>query len=134
MTQTKLSLALALALVACTTAAADTPKKTPAADQKAGDPAVVAKDVYKLLLDNDRVRVFDVRFKPGQRAEMHSHPDHVVFVIDDATLRLTGSDGKSQDVSVKAGQALFLPAGPHAAENIGKTAAHNVVIELKPGK
>jgi quercetin dioxygenase-like cupin family protein len=131
MTQPKFLLALALA--ACTTAAAETPKKTSAAE-KPGDPAIVAKDVYKLLLENDRVRVFDVRFTPGQRAPMHSHPDHVVYIMDDATLRLTGPDGKSQDVSVKAGQTLFLPAGPHAAENIGKTAAHNLVVELKPGK
>ena len=37
-------------------------------------------------------------------------------------------------VSIKVGQALFLPAGPHAAENIGKTAAHNLVVELKGGR
>jgi quercetin dioxygenase-like cupin family protein len=133
MTQTKLLLALTLALSACATAAADTPKKAPQAE-KAGDPAVVAKDVYKLLLENDRVRVFDVKFTPGQKASMHSHPDHVVYVLDDATIRLTGPDGKSQDVSIKGGQALFLPAGPHAAENIGKTAAHNLVVELKAEK
>jgi quercetin dioxygenase-like cupin family protein len=133
MTQTKLLLALAFALTACATAGAETPKKAPAAE-KPGDPAVVAKDVYKLLLENDRVRVFDVRFTPGQKAAMHSHPDHVVYVLDDATIQLTGPDGKSQDVSIKAGQALFLPAGPHAAENVGKTAAHNLVVELKEGK
>jgi quercetin dioxygenase-like cupin family protein len=118
-------------LLAATTANADTPKKAPPAYR---DPAVVAKDVYKLLLENDRVRVFDVTFKPGQRAEMHDHPDHVVFIIDDATMRLTGADGKSQDVPLKGGQAIFLPAGPHAVVNIGKKVAHNIVVELKPGK
>ncbi len=124
---TKLAALFALAPAACTTAAADTSKKA----APPGDPAIVAKDVYKLLLENERVRVFDVKFTPGQKAAMHSHPDHVVYVLDDATLRLTGADGKSQDVSIKAGQALFLPAGPHAAENVGKTSAHNLVIELK---
>ncbi len=128
MTKTKLVLALALA---ATTAAADAPKKASTTTTPPGDPAIVAKDVYKLLLENDRVRVFDVRFAPGQRAAMHAHPDHVVYVLDDATLRLTGPDGKSQDVAIKAGQTLYLPAGPHAAENIGKTAAHNLVVELK---
>jgi quercetin dioxygenase-like cupin family protein len=128
MTMTKLSILCTLVLVA--TAGADTPKK--AAAKPPGDPAIVAKDVYTLIMENDRVRVFDVKFKPGQRAEMHSHPDHVVYVFDDASIRLTGADGKSQDVQIKAGQALFLPAGPHAAENIGKTPAHNLVIELKP--
>jgi quercetin dioxygenase-like cupin family protein len=123
MTMKKILLALALTT---TVAAADTAKKP-----VAGDPAVVAKDVYKLLLENDRVRVFDVKFAPGQKAPMHIHPDHVVYVLDDATVRITGPDGKSQDVPIKAGQTLFLPAGPHAVENIGKTAAHNLVVELK---
>jgi quercetin dioxygenase-like cupin family protein len=118
-------------LAACATSNAQVPDKAP--PSAAGDPAVVAKDVYKLVLDNPRVRVFDVRFAPGQRAEMHSHPEHVVYVLDDASLRLTGADGKSQDVNVKAGQAIFLPAGPHAAENIGPKAAHNIVVELKSG-
>jgi quercetin dioxygenase-like cupin family protein len=122
---------LLVTLLFAATATADTPKKAP---PKYRDPAVVAKDVYKLILENDRVRVFDVQFKPGQRAEMHDHPDHVVFIVDDATMRLTGPDGKSQDVPLKGGQAIFLPAGPHAAENIGKKLAHNIVIELKPGK
>lgn len=121
-------------ILAATTAcsSSNAPATTKAAPVTAGDPAVVAKDVYKLKLENDRVRVFDVRFEPGQRAEMHNHPDHVVYVFDDANLRLTGPDGKSQDVAVKAGQTIFLPAGPHAAENIGAKPAHNLVIELKP--
>jgi quercetin dioxygenase-like cupin family protein len=121
----------ALVLAACATSNAQVPDKAP--QTTAGDPAVVAKDVYRLILENQRVRVFDVRFAPGQRAEMHGHPDHVVYVFDDANLRLTGADGKSQDVAIRAGQALFLPAGPHAAENIGPKAAHNLVIELKSG-
>ena len=95
------------------------------------DPTEVASDVYKLILENDRARVFDVRFKPGQRAEMHGHPDHIVYVISDYTLNLELPDGTHQEVPLKAGQAFWMNAGPHAAENIGKTDGHAVVIELK---
>jgi quercetin dioxygenase-like cupin family protein len=91
----------------------------------------VASDVYKLVLENDRTRVFDVRFKPGQKAEMHGHPDHVVYVLSDYILNLTGSDGITQEVPLKAGQAFWMNAGPHAAVNIGKTEGHAVVIEFK---
>lgn len=97
----------------------------------APDPTVVAGNVYKLVLDNDRVRVFDVVFKPGEVAVMHSHPDHVVYVLKDATLRLAFPNGTSQDVGVTAGQALFLGAQAHETTNIGATEAHNIVIELK---
>ena len=95
------------------------------------DPAAVAADVYTLLLENDRVRVFDVRFKPGQQAVMHGHPDHVVYVLADYTLDLMLSDGSRQQVPLKAGQILWIDAGPHAAQNIGTTEGHSLVIELK---
>jgi quercetin dioxygenase-like cupin family protein len=95
------------------------------------DPTRVASDVYKLVLDNERVRVFDVHFKPGQKASMHSHPDHVVYVLSDYTLDLALPDGSSQKVPLKAGQAIFMGAGPHAAENISPTEGHALVVELK---
>jgi beta-alanine degradation protein BauB len=95
------------------------------------DPTKVAGDVYKLILENDRVRVFDVRFKPGQKAEMHGHPDHVIYVINDYTLNLMMPDGSSQEIPLKAGQTFWMNAGPHAAENIGKTEGHAVVVEIK---
>jgi beta-alanine degradation protein BauB len=95
------------------------------------DPAKAATDVYSLVMENDRVRVFDVRFKPGQKTVMHGHPDHVVYVLADYTLDLMLPDGSSQDVALKAGQTIWMGAGPHAAKNIGATEGHAVVIELK---
>ena len=95
------------------------------------DPAIVAKDVYRLVLENDRVRVFDVQFKLGQKAVMHGHPDHLVYVLADYTLNLTLPDGKSQEVPLKAGQAIWMGAGAHAAQNIGTTEGRALVVELK---
>jgi quercetin dioxygenase-like cupin family protein len=98
------------------------------------DPLVVAGDVYKLLMENDRVRVFDIHFKPGQKAVMHGHPDHVVYVIAGGTLKLTLPDGKSQEIPAKTGQAMWIDAGPHETVNIGSTEAHLLAIELKEPK
>jgi len=90
-----------------------------------------ASNVYKLVLENDRIRVLDVKFKPGEKAVMHRHPDHVVYVLTDGTLKLSLPDGTSQQFQLKAGQAMWIGAGPHATENVGKTEAHNLVVELK---
>jgi quercetin dioxygenase-like cupin family protein len=95
------------------------------------DPAVVATNAYTLLIENDRVRVFDVHFKPGEKAVMHRHPDHVVYVVVDSKLRLTLGDQTRHEFQLKAGQSLWIDAGPHETENIGTTPAHNVVVELK---
>ena len=98
------------------------------------DPAVVAGDVYKMVMENERVRVFDVRFKPGQKAVMHTHPDHVIYVLSDYTLDLSLPDGSRQEIPLKEGQSFFMNGGPHAAVNIGKTEGHALVVELKEPK
>ena len=91
-----------------------------------------AASAYKLLLENDKVRVLEVRLKPGQKAPMHNHPNnHVVYVNKDARLKLSFPDGKDAVFDLKAGQVLWLEAGPHETENVGTTDGHNLVIEVK---
>ena len=65
----------------------------------AQDPMQVGPNIYKLLFENERVRVFEVRFKPGERIAMHSHPDHVVYVLDDGKLKLSSPDGSGRPSS-----------------------------------
>jgi beta-alanine degradation protein BauB len=43
-------------------------------------------------------------------------------------------DGRHVDVELQAGEARWLDAQEHAGENIGQTATHTIVVELKePG-
>ena len=98
--------------------------------EKAQDPLKVAKNVYKFIMENDRVRVLDVLFKPNDKAVMHSHPDHVVYVLKGGKLKLTSS-GKTDVLDLKTGQAIFLKAQSHEAENTGKTDVDLLVVELK---
>jgi quercetin dioxygenase-like cupin family protein len=42
--------------------------------KKEMDPLVAASNVYTCLNENDRVRVLEVVFKPGDVAKMHHHP------------------------------------------------------------
>ena len=90
----------------------------------------VAKNVYKLVMENDRVRVLDLFLKPGDKAAMHYHPDHVVYVLNGGKAKLTSS-GKTDGMDMKSGQAIFLKALSHDAENTGKTDLHLLVVELK---
>ena len=41
---------------------------------KIQDVMTAASTAYGLLLENDKVRVMEVRLKPGQKAPMHDHP------------------------------------------------------------
>ena len=95
------------------------------------DALQAAPNVYKLLMENDRVRVLDVRVKPGEKTKMHSHPDRVVYVLSNHILKFTSADGQNKELELKAGQVLWIEAGAHTTENIGKTEAHNLAVELK---
>jgi beta-alanine degradation protein BauB len=95
------------------------------------DALKAAPEVSTLIMENDRVRVLDIKFKPGQITVMHSHPDHVIYVLKDAKVKITLPDGTSNEVNLKAGQAIWMNAGQHAVENLSKTEAHNVIVEMK---
>lgn len=94
------------------------------------DPLMAASNVYKFLNENDRVRVLEVIFKPGDVAKMHHHPDHVVYALNGGKMSLT-SGGKSQEMEIKAGSVMFLEAQDHEAKNVGKTTLDLLVMELK---
>ena len=98
---------------------------------RAQDPVKVGPNIYKVLFENERVRVCEARFKPGDSMPIHSHPDHVVYVRSGGKLQVTGSDGKAQDVELKAGQVIWFPAQTHQGKNIGKTEVVLIVNELK---
>jgi len=94
------------------------------------DPMMAASNVYKLLNENDRVRVLQVIAKPGDVAKMHHHPDHVVYVLKGGKATLT-SGGKTQEVELKQGSVNFFDAQDHEMKNVGKTTMDLIVIELK---
>ena len=97
---------------------------------KGPDPKVVASNVYTSILENERVRVFDVRFKPGVKAVMHWHPDHVVYVVAGGKLRMAEEGKTAADLDLTPGQSVFLNAQSHEAVNVGNTDIHVVVVEL----
>lgn len=100
--------------------------------EKIQDVLKAAANAYKLLMENEKVRVLDIFLRPGEKAPMHNHPsDHVVYVMADTKLKLSFPDGKTNEVDLKTGQTLWMEAGSHATENIGTGEAHNLVIELK---
>ena len=94
------------------------------------DPLVVASNVYTFIDENDRMRVLKVSFQPGSTAKMHHHPQHMVYVLKGGKLNLT-SEGKTQELNLEEGKAVFLAAQNHEATNIGNTVVDLLVVELK---
>ncbi|HMK29788.1 MAG TPA: cupin domain-containing protein [Terriglobales bacterium] len=88
-------------------------------------------ETHKVILDNDRVRVLDVRIQPGQKIAMHSHPVNTVYFVNDSKLKVTLPDGKTAVREGKAGTAVWNDATTHAVENVGTSELHLVQTEMK---
>jgi len=96
-----------------------------------GDAVQIAPPVYKVVLENEHVRVLDTRTGPGDSSEMHIHPNVVGYAISDCTWDLTGPDGTTVLVAVKAGKTVYLDAVDYPAHDVGAIGSHALLIELK---
>jgi beta-alanine degradation protein BauB len=99
--------------------------------QETMDVLQVASNVYHLLMENDRVRMLKVTFNPGDKATMHHHPDHAVYVVKGGKLAFTYPSGNPESMEVESGSAFFLDTQTHEATNVGDTFIELIVVELK---
>jgi quercetin dioxygenase-like cupin family protein len=102
-----------------------------AASAFAQDPVKVDPKHYKVLFENDRVRVLKIDYGPHEKSVMHSHPDAVATFLSELHGKFTMPDGTSQERNGKAGDAMWTPAETHLPENLSDTPLEGVLVELK---
>jgi quercetin dioxygenase-like cupin family protein len=90
----------------------------------------------RLLFENDRVRVWDLRLEPGESTGQHRHEtDYLYIVIGDGELQTEHADGTSDPPRpMNDGDVRFREVNgeaQHEAVNTGKTPWRNIVVELK---
>ncbi|MDQ1641977.1 MAG: beta-alanine degradation protein BauB [Actinomycetota bacterium] len=95
------------------------------------DPCVTNPDHYKVVFENERVRVLEYKDKPGDRTAPHTHPDSVMYTRSSFRRRLYAGGSEQRDVEMKEGLAGWLPAQEHSGHNIGDTDTHVIFVELK---
>jgi len=95
------------------------------------DPAVVNARTIKVKFENDRVRVLEAELPPGVKEQVHSHPAYVIYVLAGGKVRNYTADGKTTEAELKTGEVLYREPLTHAAENIGSTTMHMILVELK---
>jgi hypothetical protein len=95
----------------------------------------------KLLFENDRVRVWELRLEPGQREALHEHKlDYVMVQIEGD--KVAGEfepdsggpwGGESYvEGEVANGQVIFATrGGKERAANVGKKPFYEIIVELK---
>lgn len=100
----------------------------------AQDPLQVAPNNYKIVFENDRVRVLSFHAKAGEKWDLHAHPDAVVVSLSDYRVRnvVPGNEPTVRDA--KRGNVLWIPARSHTGENVGGTDMECILVELKEPK
>lgn len=91
---------------------------------------------FRVVLDNQQVRVLEYRSGPGLGVcgqGTHYHPDRVTVSLTGAKVRVTGADGRPVVRDIPTGHVFFSPAETHSVENIGGAGTRTIIVELKGG-
>ncbi len=97
----------------------------------AQDPVPLYPENYKVLYENDRVRIVDFRLRKGATEKSHAHPAHVAVFLADFKIRFTLPDGQMRMREAREGEVAYSEPTVHASENVGGTDAHGILVELK---
>lgn len=97
----------------------------------AQDPVTVDAKHYKVEFENSEVRVLRIKVGPHEKSIMHQHPNAVAIFLTDLNGKFTFSDGKTENITSKAGEARWTPAITHLPENAGDKPFELILVELK---
>jgi len=84
----------------------------------------------KVLLENDKVRVTETTFLPGDVSRADRKP-RTNYILTDGKLERTGKDGKKSVYERKAGTAIWMEADSDVVKNVGKSTYVVIGIQHK---
>ena len=97
----------------------------------AGDAVSVAPDQYKVLFENDRVRVLETRYGAGQTSNLHAHPDLVAVALTPCKVQFGMGDGQTMGMELQTGESVFVEGQDHTIENTGAAEFRVILAVLK---
>jgi hypothetical protein len=97
----------------------------------AEDAVAAAPNVYRVLFENERVRLLEARLRPGDSSAPHAHPNYVVYSLSDGKVTFNEPSGASVEVELQAGVAMWREAEEHSASNRGTAEVVALLFELK---
>ena len=93
----------------------------------------------KLLFENERVRIWEVKLEPGETGNLHRHAlDYVLVQIEGDRMAIVpdessrGEYAEYMEADVVPGQHFWIEkGGVGRARNVGTTPYHEILVELK---
>jgi len=95
-------------------------------------PEEVSPDVYKILLDNDKVKVTEATFEPDQSDKMHEHGVMTFYTASGGKAQNTLADGTVREMEISDnftghGEKIL----KHQMKNIGEKTIKVILVEHK---
>ena len=92
--------------------------------------AVEASPVnYKLLFENEQVRVIEMNVRAGESDNEHSHRAETVYFISGSKLKIHLSDGEVMEADIPDGHVMWHEEWTHRVENVGTKDVRAIVVE-----
>ena len=134
-----LALLFSFAIIGCNDPKNDDAKKTDAVKTEtdpmseynpAMDPTKTAGYPATVLGDTLGMKAYEFNAKPGDTIPMHSHPDHILYVLEGGTGDITGKDGKTVSAEFKKGQCIISGPQSHSAKITGTTPLKLLIVQV----
>ena len=94
------------------------------------DSTVVDPEGHLVAMENEHIRVLEIKLPQGAQLPMHSHPPRAIVAINSYRLKSTDEKGTVSIVERRSGEVVWSDGEEHAAEVLaGPT--HTIEIELK---
>ncbi len=97
----------------------------------AQDPTEVDSKHYKVVFENDQVRVVRISYGPYEKSVMHEHPAGVAVFLTDESVRFTFPEGKTEELTANTGSTLWIEGGKHLPENLSDEPFELILVEMK---
>lgn len=98
------------------------------------DSVVTDSDKYRVLFENEKVRVLEYSDQPGEKTHQHHHPAFVLYALSPFERKITLPDGKVIMRNFNAGDVIYSEQQTHIGENVGQTPTHVILVEMKSGE
>ena len=94
------------------------------------DPVKVEAKFIKLLSDTLGVKLFEGVYQPGDSVDFHTHPDHIMYILEGTTVEITLDDGSTQTVELPTGLGAVNATVTHKAKIIGPNPLRLVAADI----
>jgi len=87
----------------------------------------------RLILENDRVKIWEMLLEPGESSDLHQHTlDYVLCILEGTSIDADPPDGATVQYAMKPGQTFYVKRGStERAVNRSTVRFREILIELK---